>query len=115
MQYAMASVRCYTSQGQGSFSVRRPKLRSGAQIIADLIAAWDLAPVFHVPGEGILDILDALATRHPGARLVTARHEGGMAFMASGAAHGGDRRGAPAADRRPGRDGAFRARGLPGH
>ncbi len=73
------------SRSRGIFP-GRTTLRSGAQIIADLIAGWSLAPVFHVPGEGILDILDALATRHPGTRLVTARHECGMGFMASGAA-----------------------------
>ncbi len=102
MQYAITSFRCYTNQGQATFSVRRPKLRSGAQIIADLIAEWDLAPVFHVPGEGILDILDALATRHPAARLVTARHEGGMAFMASGAARAVGRPSVCLAARAPG-------------
>jgi acetolactate synthase-1/2/3 large subunit len=62
-----------------------PSSRSGAAIIADHIGAWRLGPVFHVPGEGVLDILDALATRQPGVRLVAARHEAGMTFMASGA------------------------------
>ncbi len=80
----------------------RDTLRNGAQIIADLIAAWSLTPVFHVPGEGILDILDALATRHPGLRLVTARHEGGMAFMASGAARASGRPAICLAARAPG-------------
>jgi acetolactate synthase-1/2/3 large subunit len=61
-------------------------MRTGAEVMADHLAAWDLGPVFHVPGEGLLDLLEALATRHPAVRLVTARHEGGMAFMASGAA-----------------------------
>jgi acetolactate synthase-1/2/3 large subunit len=76
--------------------------RSGAEILADLIAAWDLGPVFHVPGEGILDLLDALARRHPALPLVTARQEGGMAFMASGAARARGRASVCLAARAPG-------------
>ena len=76
--------------------------RSGAAILADLVAAWDLGPVFHVPGEGILSLLDALATRHPQMRLVTARQEGGMAFMASGAARAAGRPALCLAARAPG-------------
>lgn len=67
------------------------RLRTGAQLVTDLLAAWSLGPVFHVPGEGVLEILDALATRQPGVRLVTARHEAGAAFMASGAARASGR------------------------
>ena len=62
-----------------------PKLH-GAAILADLLGAWGCRTVFHIPGEGILEILDALATRQPRIRLVHARHEGGMAFMASATA-----------------------------
>ena len=77
-------------------------MRSGARITADLIAAWGLGPVFHVPGEGILGLLDALASNHPEVRLVSARHEGGMAFMASGAARGTGRPSVCLAARAPG-------------
>jgi len=79
----------------------RPQ-RSGAEILADLIAAWDIGPVFHVPGEGILEVLEALASRHPDLPLVTARQEGGMAFMASGAARARGRASVCLAARAPG-------------
>ncbi|WP_198023906.1 thiamine pyrophosphate-dependent enzyme [Chelativorans sp. J32] len=57
--------------------------QSGAEVLAGLISAWNAGPVFHVPGEGILELLDALdGQAAPGIDLVTCRHEGGMAYMA---------------------------------
>lgn len=61
---------------------------TGAELLADIIARWsapsDDAPaaVFHVPGEGALELLEALERARPSLRLVTCRHEAGMACMA---------------------------------
>ncbi|VVE11108.1 thiamine pyrophosphate-dependent enzyme [Pandoraea fibrosis] len=56
--------------------------RSGADILADTLAEFGVRVVTHVPGEGILEILDALASRAPQIRLASFRHEAGMAFAA---------------------------------
>lgn len=56
--------------------------RSGADILADTLAELGVRVVTHVPGEGILEILDALASRTPQIRLASFRHEAGMAFAA---------------------------------
>ena len=56
--------------------------RSGADILADTLAEFGVRVVTHVPGEGILEILDALASRTPQIRLASFRHEAGMAFAA---------------------------------
>ena len=58
--------------------------RNGADILAQSLVAAGLTHGFHVPGEGILDLLDALAHRHPGITLVHCRHEAGSAFAAIG-------------------------------
>lgn len=55
---------------------------SGADILADTLAEFGVRVVTHVPGEGILEILDALASRTPQIRLASFRHEAGMAFAA---------------------------------
>ncbi len=56
--------------------------RSGADVIADTLSAWGCQFVFHVPGEGILEIIEAIYQRQPSIRLITTRHEAGMAVMA---------------------------------
>lgn len=56
--------------------------RSGADILADTLGDFGVRVVTHVPGEGILEILDALATRVPQVGLASFRHEAGMAFAA---------------------------------
>ena len=76
--------------------------RTGAQILADHAARWGLQTVFHVPGEGILEILDAFAERQPSVRLIHARNESGMTFMASGAARATGRPALALAARAPG-------------
>lgn len=61
-------------------------MRRGADILADELALNGARIVYHVPGESFLVALDALATRHPGIRAVSCRHENGAAQMAE--AHG---------------------------
>lgn len=54
--------------------------KSGADILADLLVEWEAGPIFHIPGEGILEPLNALADTD--LSLISCRHEGGMAYMA---------------------------------
>ncbi len=54
--------------------------RSGAEIFADAVAALGFKHVLSIPGEGILEMIDALSTRHPQIRQTTFRHEGGMTY-----------------------------------
>lgn len=60
--------------------------RSGAEILAHALAASGATHAFHVPGEGILDLLDAIAQTQPGLVLVHGRHEAGMAAPAAASA-----------------------------
>lgn len=76
--------------------------RTGAEILADTVGRWPLTHAFHVPGEGILEILDAMSERQPQIRLVHCRHEGGMAFMAGAAGRLSGRPGLCFAARAPG-------------
>ena len=79
---------------------------TGAALLADLIARWTAdgsagaAPVFHVPGEGALELLDAMG--RTALQLVTCRHEGGMAYMAQAAGHLRDQPGLCVVGRAPG-------------
>lgn len=57
-------------------------LRSGADIVSDTLYDFGVRHVCHIPGEGILEMVDALALRHPDITLTTFRHEGGMAYAA---------------------------------
>ena len=80
---------------------------NGAELLAGLIARWSRsgdtpAPVFHVPGEGALELLDALAEARPALRLITCRHEGGMAYMAQAAGQVRDLPGIAVVGRAPG-------------
>lgn len=54
--------------------------RTGGQVVADALAAHGVRTVFGVPGESYLALLDALADTDIG--YLSARHEGGAAFMA---------------------------------
>lgn len=56
--------------------------RTGADILADTLHGFGVRHVFHIPGEGILEMVDALAARHADIRLTSFRHEGGMAYAA---------------------------------
>ncbi|MFO1209350.1 MAG: thiamine pyrophosphate-binding protein [Amaricoccus sp.] len=73
---------------------------TGAALLARMLADWDCGPVFHVPGEGILEVLDALADE--GVSLISCRHEGGMGYMAQAAGHVRGRPGICLAGRAPG-------------
>lgn len=61
-------------------------LRSGGTALVEVLESAGVRLLFGVPGESYLAALDALFSRRNALRLVTARHEGGAAFMA--AAHG---------------------------
>ncbi len=76
--------------------------RTGADILAQSLVAAGFTHGFHVPGEGVLDLLDALGHRHPGITLVHGRHEAGMAFAAIGHARAGGGVGLCIAGRAPG-------------
>ena len=56
---------------------------NGADALARIIAGWGQSPVCHVPGEGVLEVLDALTqTTRP---LLSFRHEAGAAVAAQAA------------------------------
>lgn len=59
-----------------------PARRSGAAIFADALRRFDVPVVTFIPGEGILELVDALAVRAPAIRLASFRHEAGMAYAA---------------------------------
>ncbi len=58
------------------------KQRSGGRIIVDSFLQHGVEHVFCVPGESYLDILDALVDVSNRINLVSARQEGGAAYMA---------------------------------
>ncbi len=59
--------------------------RRAANVLVDQLRIHGVERIFCVPGESYLDVLDALAEA-PSIQLITARQEGGAAFMAE--AHG---------------------------
>ncbi|MCL4301981.1 MAG: thiamine pyrophosphate-binding protein [Anaerolineae bacterium] len=56
--------------------------RSGAQLLVDQLILHAADTVFCVPGESYLRVLDALFAQRDSRRLITARQEGGAAYMA---------------------------------
>jgi len=56
---------------------------TGAALVAQTLHHFGVPQVFHIPGEGALDILDALA-QVPEMRLITCRNEAGMCYAAQG-------------------------------
>jgi acetolactate synthase-1/2/3 large subunit len=56
-------------------------MRTGADLLVACLEAEGIEFVFSVPGEEVLDILEAIS-RQPSIRHVTTRHEQGAAFMA---------------------------------
>lgn len=58
------------------------QLRSGGRIIVDSFLQHGVEHVFCVPGESYLDILDALLDVSDRINLISARQEGGAAYMA---------------------------------
>jgi len=57
--------------------------RTGGQILIDALAINGVDTIFGVPGESYLAALDALYDTGPDLRYITARQEGGAAFMAA--------------------------------
>ncbi|WP_049782487.1 thiamine pyrophosphate-dependent enzyme [Paraburkholderia xenovorans] len=55
---------------------------SGARIVAEVLGAYGVPAVTFIPGEGILEIVDALAVHTPQIALASFRHEAGMAYAA---------------------------------
>ncbi|MFM0116862.1 thiamine pyrophosphate-dependent enzyme [Paraburkholderia nemoris] len=55
---------------------------SGACIVAEVLGAYGVPAVTFIPGEGILEIVDALVTHTPQIALASFRHEAGMAYAA---------------------------------
>ncbi|MCY4137553.1 MAG: thiamine pyrophosphate-binding protein, partial [Rhodobacteraceae bacterium] len=58
-------------------------MRTGGEVLADLLVRQGVETVFGVPGESYLALLDALYDKKDRIRTVMARHEGGAAFMAA--------------------------------
>src|SRR6185369_5661898 len=56
-------------------------MRTGADLLVACLEAEGVEFVFSVPGEEVLDILEAIS-RQPSIRHITTRHEQGAAFMA---------------------------------
>jgi acetolactate synthase-1/2/3 large subunit len=73
---------------------------TGAGALALMIRDWAGTPAFHVPGEGILELVDALESA--GVRLVSCRHEAGAAVAAQAVGHVSGRPGIALAGRAPG-------------
>jgi len=55
---------------------------TGADVVADVLSAFGVPAVTFIPGEGILELIEALAVRAPVIRLASFRHEAGMAYAA---------------------------------
>lgn len=72
----------------------------GAAALSRLIRDWGRAAAFHVPGEGILELLDALS--QDGVPLVSCRHEAGAAVAAQASGHVTGRPGLCLVGRAPG-------------
>ena len=60
---------------------RKPRLRSGGEVLIDQLAIQGVSRIFGVPGESFLAALDALCGRSD-ISFTTCRHEGGAAMMA---------------------------------
>ncbi|QGZ66174.1 thiamine pyrophosphate-dependent enzyme [Paraburkholderia acidisoli] len=54
----------------------------GARVLADVLTAFEVPAVTFIPGEGILEVLDALAVHAPHIALASFRHEAGMTYAA---------------------------------
>src|SRR5690625_5028832 len=61
----------------------KTKRMTAAQAIVACVKRESVQQVFCVPGESYLPVLDALYDE-PSIRVISARHEGGAAFMAEG-------------------------------
>ncbi len=75
---------------------------SGARIVAEVLGAYGVPAVTFIPGEGILEIVDALALHMPHIALASFRHEAGMAYAAQAIGQLRDQPGICLAARAPG-------------
>jgi len=64
-------------------SHNQPSPVEGAQLLAQTLHRFGVRQVFHIPGEGALEMLDALG-QMPDIQLTTCRNEAGMAYAAQG-------------------------------
>ncbi|WP_260854192.1 thiamine pyrophosphate-dependent enzyme [Paraburkholderia sp. BCC1886] len=80
----------------------QPAARHGAAILADALSGFGVPAVTFIPGEGILELVDALAVRAPSIRLASFRHEAGMAYAAQAIGQMSDQPGICLAARAPG-------------
>ena len=73
-----------TSSGQTTGgSIRPGPLRRAVDLIVDTLLELGVSTFYGIPGAAISPVYDALL-EHPEARVITARHETGAAFMAMG-------------------------------
>ncbi|QBQ99822.1 thiamine pyrophosphate-dependent enzyme [Paraburkholderia pallida] len=66
----------------GTAPVDAQPAMSGARILADTLAAFGVPAVTYIPGEGVLEVIDALAVHAPQIALASFRHEAGCAYAA---------------------------------
>ncbi|WP_371140931.1 thiamine pyrophosphate-dependent enzyme [Burkholderia cepacia] len=79
-----------------------PGGKDGASVLAAVLAAFDVPAVTFIPGEGILEIIDAVALHAPQIALASFRHEAGMAYAAQAIGQLGGQPGICFAARAPG-------------
>lgn len=81
MKKAKARVNTHEPVGADT-GCQPPGGADGASVVAAVLAALDVPAVTFIPGEGILEILDAVALHAPQIALASFRHEAGMAYAA---------------------------------
>jgi acetolactate synthase-1/2/3 large subunit len=69
------------NDGVASLGAQQP-MASGARILADTLTAFGVRAVTYIPGEGVLEVVDALAAHAPQIALASFRHEAGCAYAA---------------------------------
>jgi pyruvate dehydrogenase (quinone)/pyruvate oxidase len=77
-------------------------MATAADILIDILIAWDVDTIFGIPGDGINGIMEALRTRQSDIHFVQVRHEETAAFMATGYAKATGRLGVCLATSGPG-------------
>lgn len=70
------------AQTRATDHVAHDERQSGAQIVAHTLAAFGVPALTYIPGEGVLEVVDALATHAPQIALASFRHEAGCAYAA---------------------------------
>ncbi|WP_429298565.1 thiamine pyrophosphate-dependent enzyme [Paraburkholderia sp. GAS199] len=95
----MKSVSAVASEAAES---RAAEQMNGARIVAEVLGAYGVPAVTFIPGEGILEIVDALAVHAPQIALASFRHEAGMAYAAQAIGQLRDQPGICLAARAPG-------------